>query len=220
MIPQTTEDAYYCCDRSEMLAYITGEPRTILELGCGDGGVGAVLEKRFGCRAIGIEVSVAVAEKARAHLDQVYVDNIETMDLSGLDCRFDVIVANDVLEHLVDPWTAVSRLRPLLNDGGRFVASIPNIRCYKALFKLVFKAEWQYCAAGILDRIHLRFFTRSSIRALFEDNGYRIESLEALRPPKIRHIWKWLQYQLYPDLLTVQYAVVAVPRKDLPELGR
>lgn len=220
MIHQTAEDAYYCCDRSEMLEYITGTPRTILEIGCGDGGVGAVLKKQFECMAIGIELSDAAAEKARVHLDHVYVDNIETMDLSGLGCTFDVIVANDVLEHLIDPWSAVSRLRPLLNDGGRFVASIPNIRCYKALFKLIFKAEWQYCDAGILDRTHLRFFTKSSIRALFEDNGYQIESIEALRPPRIRHIWKWLQYQLYPDLLTVQYAVVAVSRKDSLGVGR
>jgi 2-polyprenyl-3-methyl-5-hydroxy-6-metoxy-1,4-benzoquinol methylase len=200
-----------------MLEYITGRPQTVLELGCGDGGVGAVLKKRFGCRAIGIEVSESAAEKARVNLDQVYVANIETMDLAELGGTFDLIIANDVLEHLIDPWAAVSRLRPLLNDGGKFVASMPNIRCYKALFKLVFKAEWQYCDAGILDRTHLRFFTKSSMRALFEDNGYRIETLEGLRPPRIRHIWKWLQYQLYPDLLTVQYAVVAVPRNVAPE---
>lgn len=206
--------AYYSCDRSEMLAFVTGRPGTILELGCGEGVFGAELKQRFSSTVIGIEASESAAVKARNLIDRVVVADIDTFDFARLECRFDLIIANDVLEHLGDPWGVVARLRPLLSDGGRFIASIPNIRCYKALFKLVFKGEWQYCDAGILDRSHLRFFTKSSIRKLFEDNGYRVETIEPLRPPKIGHIWKWLQYQIYPDLLTVQYGIAATPRRE------
>lgn len=206
-----TPEAYYSCDRSEMLAFITGHPQTVLELGCGEGVFGAELKKRFGCRVVGIEASESAAREAIKRLDKVLVADINAMDFSCLEEKFDLIVANDVLEHLSDPWGVISRIRPHIAGDGRFVASIPNMRCYKVLLNLVFKAEWQYVEAGILDRTHLRFFTRKSMQTLFDENGYTVEKVSALRPPKIKHIGKWLQYQIYPDLLTVQYAVVAKP---------
>lgn len=206
-----TPEAYYSCDRSEMLEFITGNPKSVLELGCGEGVYGAELKKRFGCRVVGIEASEPVAREAAKRLDRVLVADLNTMDFSGLEEKFDLVVANDVLEHLSDPWAVVARIKPQISEGGRFIASIPNMRCYKVLLNLLFKAEWRYVEAGILDRSHLRFFTRKTMQALFDENGYIVEQVSALRPPKINHIGKWLQYQIYPDLLTVQYAVVAKP---------
>jgi 2-polyprenyl-3-methyl-5-hydroxy-6-metoxy-1,4-benzoquinol methylase len=209
-----TPQEYYSCDRSEMLAFITGSPKSVLELGCGEGVFGAELNKRFGCRVVGIDSSESAALIAAKRIDQVHVADINSMDFSVLKENFDLVIANDVLEHLADPWGVVSRIRPHISAGGSFIASIPNMRCYKVLLDLLFKAEWRYVDAGILDRTHLRFFTRKSMQALFDESGYVVEQVSALRPPKIKHFGKWLQYQIYPDLLTVQYAVVAKPCRD------
>lgn len=216
--------AYFSCDRSEMLAFIKHPPSNVLELGCGEGVFGATLKKLFGCRVVGLEASAKAAAKAALVLDTVHVVNIEAFDFERLSETFDLVIANDVLEHLINPWNLLSCIRSIIKQDGCFVASIPNMRCYKVLLGLLFKGEWAYCDAGILDRSHLRFFTQKSMRQLFIDSGYTVESCCNVKPPKIKHFGKWLQYQLYPDLLTVQYGIIARPfpevQHESPKLSR
>ena len=95
--------------------------------------------------------------------------------------KFDCIVFNDVLEHMSDPWSALEIAGDVLNNCGRVVASIPNVRHYTVLVPLLIKGRWTYHDVGILDRTHLRFFTRSTVRELFETTGWAVESITPTR---------------------------------------
>ena len=64
------------------------------------------------------------------------------------------------------------------------ISSIPNIRYFRAFFKILFKGEWDYADEGIMDRTHVRFFTRKSIRKMFENAGYKVETHEGINPSK------------------------------------
>lgn len=102
--------------------------------------------------------------------------------------RYDCMVFNDVLEHMVDPWAALRETRDRLTDRGCVVASIPNVRHLILLIPLVWKGQWHYDDTGILDRTHLRFFTKQSMRELFESTGYEVLQIEPLRVTKPKSV--------------------------------
>jgi 2-polyprenyl-3-methyl-5-hydroxy-6-metoxy-1,4-benzoquinol methylase len=150
----------------------------ILDVGCSRGAFGAQLKRlQAGCVVYGIEPTAAAAY-AEDRLDHV-VQGFFPADLPGDWRDFDVVCFNDVLEHMVDPWSVLEATIPFLARGGRVVASIPNVRYINVTIDLVLRGKWQYEQTGVLDRTHLRFFTRSSIVDLFASSGFSIDRLIA-----------------------------------------
>jgi hypothetical protein len=98
------------------------------------------------------------------------------------------------------------------------VASIPNVRYFFNMWNLVVHQDWQYTEQGILDRTHLRFFTRRSILATFESLGYCVECIEGINPlgrSRKFHLLNWLLFNKIEDMRYVQFAVVARPLAPL-----
>ena len=83
---------------------------------------------------------------------------------------FDAVIASEVLEHLVDPWSVVARLVACLCPGGLFVASSPNVASQRIIRNLI-QGRFDYARSGPMDATHLRWFTPSSYRAMFEAAG-------------------------------------------------
>ena len=106
---------------------------------------------------------------------------------------FDAVFLNDVLEHMVDPWAALRKMRSLLKTDGRIYASIPNVLFAESLLAVLRSHDWRYTEAGILDVTHLRFFTRTSILRLFDDAEYRVERIVPLNSIDS---WKWQPAEL------------------------
>lgn len=161
-----------------LLAQIRGTPSAVLDIGCGEGLLGEDIKRAFKCRVEGIEYVAQAAQKARSRLDRVMAGNIEEMDLSSfLDEKcFDYIIFGDVLEHLIDPWKILHRVRPYLKDDGVILTSIPNVGHISILLNLL-GGRWPYEDAGLLDKTHLRFFTAKEIPSLFQSSGYRVTSM-------------------------------------------
>ena len=79
------------------------------------------------------------------------------------DNNFDVVIFNDVLEHFENPWAVLENVKTKLNASGVVVASIPNVAYITNLVELILKKDWRYKPeGGILDKTHLRFFTKKS----------------------------------------------------------
>jgi 2-polyprenyl-3-methyl-5-hydroxy-6-metoxy-1,4-benzoquinol methylase len=156
----------------------------------------------------GIEPDEQAAAEARGVYRTVLVGTFPGVTPDG---RYDAIVCNDVLEHMVDPWGAVAELRLHLNPGGVVVASIPNMRYWPVLRGLL-AGRWDYADEGVLDRTHLRWFTKASMRELFTDAGFEIDAVERLTGlrggPALRAIGVLARQQVQ-DVLTKQYVVVA-----------
>jgi hypothetical protein len=124
---------------------------------------------------------------------------------------FDCIVFNDVLEHMIDPWSVLATTRSLLSARGVVVASIPNIRHVSVLLPLLVRGRWSYMEWGVLDRTHLRFFTRRSMISMFEGAGYRVTHIEPHWISGERFGWRrWLRGPL-DEFAAHQYALTAVP---------
>ena len=66
--------------------------------------------------------------------------------------------------------------REWLAPEGGLIASIPNVRHHSVVRSLL-QGNWTYESAGLLDRTHLRFFTRREIEKLFHRAGFAIEEM-------------------------------------------
>jgi 2-polyprenyl-3-methyl-5-hydroxy-6-metoxy-1,4-benzoquinol methylase len=149
-----------------------------LDVGCARGGFGITLRRLIGeqGRVVGIEAVPEQAAIARTgHGFDEVLDGYFPAALAGRDETFDLISFNDVLEHIFDPWQTLRDCHRHLTSSGRVLAAIPNIQYAPVVLDLV-KGRWNYTDDGILDRTHVRFFTRSSMVDLFESAGYTVET--------------------------------------------
>lgn len=199
---------------------LVGGNKTVLDVGCATGYLAQALGAR-GCTVSGVEYDADAAEKARPFLDHLVVQDLVTLDVESAfgDRRYDVIVLGDVLEHLADPVPVLARLTTLLAPGGSAVISVPNVT-HGSLRLALLQGRWQYRELGLLDRTHLRFFTRASLMALLADVGLsalevRTTTLDPLGsevevdPASLPDgIVDWVRVQ--PDATAYQFVVRAV----------
>ena len=113
-------------------------------------------------------VAVEVDEGARQAVAQIYDEVLaDIAPLVGRE-QFDVVLLLDVLEHMVDPFSFLRSLSPLLAPGAQVVVSVPNVAHWSVRFPLLFCGSFEYVSRGILDKTHLQFFTRKRFRQLLE----------------------------------------------------
>ena len=165
----------------------------------------------------GADLDADAARVAAQVCEVVLVGDLSTMDLGKLRPPYDAFVFGDTLEHLPDPPAVLRRLRPLLRDDGVVVISIPNIANWAIRLGLLF-GRFRYTERGILDRTHLRFYTRRTLTEMFRDAGFRVDELVAAVPvPFIS--WRPLCQlahrigNLRPSLFAYTFIVVARPTR-------
>ncbi len=209
-------ESYFEKERHEMLNYIPQEASIILDVGCAVGSFGQLLKEKRSVEVWGVEINEYAASIAAQKLDKVICGAFDK-SLNLPNRKFDCIVFNDVLEHLVDPYSALIYSKELLRDGGTVVASIPNVRYFDNIWKLLVHRDWKYTEHGILDRTHLRFFTRKSILSTFEILEYCVESIEGINPLEKEHPHRVRKFKFLnllfcnhiEDMRYLQFAVVA-----------
>jgi 2-polyprenyl-3-methyl-5-hydroxy-6-metoxy-1,4-benzoquinol methylase len=183
---------------------------------------GLRLKEKFpGVTVVGIEPGRAAAALAATRLDRVICSRLEAVDFASQGLapgEFDTVIAADVLEHMVNPWEALVRIRPLLAPGGQFVASIPNVRNLGLLAETLLNGRWRYAERGLLDITHLRFFTLEEIRRMFEQTGYRLEGFAANVSPNLAGIWRENKDREAITLTLGRLTLRDLRREDLVEL--
>jgi 2-polyprenyl-3-methyl-5-hydroxy-6-metoxy-1,4-benzoquinol methylase len=171
-----------------LLEMITPAPTRVLDLGCFCGGTGRWLKRQFpGAQVIGIECLAPAAARARESYDRVIEAPIEAVNFEAeglMPGSMDAIVAADVLEHLVNPWVVLQRLRPLLTAKGALYVSLPNVRNLNVLVSLA-SGKWRYAGSGILDVSHLRFFTRAQAIEMLTETGWQTQEIRLNPDPQV-----------------------------------
>jgi 2-polyprenyl-3-methyl-5-hydroxy-6-metoxy-1,4-benzoquinol methylase len=211
-------DTYLEHERPEMLRFVPQNASKILDVGCAMGSFGRRLKIERSAEVWGVEINEHAAATATQRLDKVFCGSFDkNLDLPKH--KFDCITFNDVLEHFADPYSALIYAKELLNDGGKVVASIPNVRYFDNVWKFLVDRDWQYTDQGILDRTHLRFFTQKSIVSTFEGLGYSIDCIQGIGELEQLHPYRTRKYKFLNRLLMnhisdmryLQFAVVASP---------
>jgi 2-polyprenyl-3-methyl-5-hydroxy-6-metoxy-1,4-benzoquinol methylase len=153
---------------------LCGKSKDVLDVGCGHGYFAELLAED-GHRVVGID-GLPGPERAAAFQRYLSADLDGGLgDVAGkLDGeRFDVVLLQDVLEHLRKPETMLADCKALLRSGGQVVISVPNVANLTVRLALLF-GSFEYKPRGILDRTHLRFFTRQSARRFLRENGFEV----------------------------------------------
>ena len=201
---------YYCFARKDLIDLVPSGFKTVLDVGCGDGSNTTYLRERGATHVVGIELSCKHGKTAAEKMDEVFVGSVEG-DMPGwlLNREFDLVICGDIIEHLVDPWKTLERLRNVISPFGYLLASIPNIRHYSVLKDLVIGGKFHYVSAGLLDRTHLRFFTKKEIVELFEDAGYKIISWSHSAISERDSLISRMTFGLFDGFLAYQYYILA-----------
>ena len=213
-----------------VLASLIPPQSRVLDLGCGSGALGQHLVQTKGCSVDGVTLNDAEAAHAAPYYSRIVVDNLETCDLltTFADQRYDAIVCADVLEHLSRPERVLVACRELLTPNGQLLISVPNAG-YCGLIAELMQGEFRYREEGLLDRTHLRFFTRQSLTRFLGEQRWAIDSLDTIQrelpesefqvafdnlpPAAARHLLG------VPDALTYQFITVAHPVPHAPAVA-
>ncbi len=182
--------------RDSLTLIVERVPRgsAVLELGTATGYLGRFLGEQWDCTVDGVELIEDMASVARPAYRRMVVADLEEKLLrehfpAG---GYDVVICADVLEHLYNPAAIVAQIKGLLKPGGRLIVSVPNM-AYAGLVLDLIAGNFEYTELGLLDRTHIRFFTRATITRMIEEQGFRITDVETVP-------WPFESSEFYPRL--------------------
>jgi 2-polyprenyl-3-methyl-5-hydroxy-6-metoxy-1,4-benzoquinol methylase len=210
-VAEHSQHQYGYVERPEVFPFVPKDARVIADVGCSRGGFGAALRRTGRPLEIwGIDSDPTIVAEASPHYDRFLTGYFPDV-LVGLDVRFDCIVFNDVLEHMVDPWEALRKSSGYLSPTGTVVASIPNLRYLPVVARLLLKGDFTYVDSGVMDRTHLRFFTKKTMIELFKSCGYNVSSIKGIVPWREKHWLAAVAPPRFKDAVYRQFVVAARP---------
>jgi SAM-dependent methyltransferase len=162
----------------DLLKLIPIEAKKIIEIGCSSESLARELKKISPeVNYFGIEIDPAYAESALRYCNETAVLDIEQagVEFWNLMKDRDCWIFGDTLEHLRDPWTILNLIHKALPEGGTIVACIPNVQHWSLQVRLSV-GDFRYEKDGLMDRTHLRWFTRQTIVEMFDQAGFAIEA--------------------------------------------
>lgn len=187
-------NAYYQNTRNELKFDRLRISGRVLEIGCGNG---AYLSNISCTEKWGVEpfsVGGLVCE-----FDNFYDDTFDNVYDNLPKSYFDHIIMNDVLEHMWNTEVTIAQLQSLLKKNGELRISIPNVRYFENIYHLMIKGTWDYTDYGILDRTHMRFFTKKSFIKYF-DLGWQLKECVGINPIGKLNKGKWRVIDLILNL--------------------
>jgi 2-polyprenyl-3-methyl-5-hydroxy-6-metoxy-1,4-benzoquinol methylase len=162
-----------------LVVQFVGAARRVLDVGCSTGYLGEALTAR-GCVVDGVDKDPDAVAIAGTRLNSAQVVDLDTDDLAEVLAghEYDRIIFADVLEHLMNPRAVLASAAALLAPDGEIVISIPNV-AHGALRLALLQGRWDYHETGLLDRTHIRFFTRTSLVALIHSAGLSVTAIRS-----------------------------------------
>lgn len=131
----------------------------ILDVGSAKGMMGSLLRENGFLNIDAVEIDEHARKEAKKYYNNMY-DSLDKVEK-----KYDLILLLDVLEHTVFPESFLESIFSKLNEGGKLLLSVPNVANWYVRLSLLF-GNFNYQEKGILDRTHLRFFTRKTIKDL------------------------------------------------------
>ena len=151
-----------------------GRGRRALDVGAADGFLGERLTG-LGWKVTALERDPAEAARAAGRCEEALVVDLER-ERPPLTGQYDAVIYGDVVEHLSDPLRVMRDLNRFLAPGAVVIVSVPNVAHLWVRLSLLV-GRFQYGDRGILDRTHLRFFTRRTFRELLAQARLTVREL-------------------------------------------
>ncbi|MEJ2255177.1 MAG: class I SAM-dependent methyltransferase [Nitrospirota bacterium] len=194
---------YFAHVREDVIAHVPPRPNRVLDVGCASGATLAALKARGkAAETVGVDIVDVLIDSP----DRFLCLDVENEDMELAENYFDVIICADILEHLVDPWTVVRKLAHLLNEGGLFISSVPNIRDFRSLISIM-RGDFHYSEEGVLDKGHIRFFCLKNIVHLHRNADLKVEKVQRILRRRRKRLNR-ATLGIFKEFLTPQYVIV------------
>jgi len=173
-------------NRAIVDAVLSRSPRTVLDIGCGEGWLARALAEH-GVSAVGVDVVPALIEQARkAGGGEFRISSYEDIAAGRLDVSVDLVVANFSLIGKESVEGVVRRAPSLLNSGGSLVIQTlhPVASCGDESYADGWRTgSWAGFSEEFSDPAPWYFRTMESWETLLADSGFRIlETREPAHP--------------------------------------
>lgn len=207
---------YFSNIRKDLINLIDANAKDlkILEVGAAYGETLYYLKQNgIAAEAVGVDIFEDTKNKQNYKpLDRFIFGDIEKIELPEYNQYFDLILLPDVLEHLFEPKSVLETLKKYLKEDGKIIVSMPNIRYYSALYKIVFKGDFKYEESGIFDYTHVRFYCRKNIQELLETAGYTTlkqeSSIKNYQGKSLSKLINLITFGIFEEFFSTQYFFV------------
>lgn len=162
---------------TDLMGMIPAHARRVVEVGCMHGAMArAWRTQQPQVHYTGIDIDPDYAAVAASHCDRALAGDIEAFSADAFEALFpsDCWIFGDCLEHLRDPWRLVRHIRERIDADGCLLACVPNAQHWSVQSRLA-TGLFRYEDSGLLDRTHIRWFTRTTLIEMFSQAGWRVE---------------------------------------------
>ncbi len=160
--------------RIRKIVELVGKGNRVLDIGCYDGTLGKLLIDKKN-EVYGIEINKEVAEIAKQKGLEVKIQDVES-SFGFEDNFFDVVVAGEIIEHVLDTDFFIDEIKRVLKPDGFLILSTPNVASLGRRFLLLFgknpyfEASFAYPVGAHAG--HIRFFTKGLLLGYLEHRGF------------------------------------------------
>lgn len=162
----------------------------LLDIGCGDGNLIDIAEKKF-VDVYGCDISqTALKEVNKRRILTVCGDLNEDL-LPYKSESFDTVTCIEVIEHVLDPIHLLGQINRVLRHSGQLILSTPNIRYFRNLNNLLFKGVFPHTSADsfVWGGGHLHYFTIKDLDFLLQKAGFHSVTYH-VNQEQFRRSWK------------------------------
>lgn len=181
MTKKNLKNYYLNCNKPLLNNVPSGLGR-VLEFGCSGGMLGKTY-KQDNSHTVwhGIDIHKPAVDHAKSMINEAWCMNANALKANKTMQKepYDALVYGDVIEHLIDPEKSLPAHLDLLKKDGQVIICIPNVQHWSVM-KHVLSGNWMYSDSGILDRTHLRFFTRKSFQNFLQGLDLEITTMQRI----------------------------------------
>tara|TARA_B100000686_G_scaffold346003_1_gene431639 strand:+ start:1172 stop:1777 length:606 start_codon:yes stop_codon:yes gene_type:complete len=189
-------------DKYHQIASLIDEKSHVLDVGCGEGQLGPILNLK-GCQVDGLDINIDRVNDRRKFYQNMFLSDIRKFKIAN--SGYNHVVFSDMLEHTENPEDILKSSSKLLNPNTTLVISIPNVAYFMNRLGLLL-GGWDYTEEGILDKTHIRFYTLKTAKKLIQSSGYHI-CKTIPETPIINAVWKKSIFsflaKLFPSLFAI-----------------
>lgn len=206
---------------SHMLAFdIIKNNSKVLDIGCATGYMSRKLHLEKKCEMWGVDNNPDALKLAKKYCKKVILQDLNEMnELDIPQKHFDHILILDVIEHLVSPEKILKLMRKYLKKTGSVIISVPNV-AHASIRLMLLRGEFNYSNLGIMDKTHVHFYTRETLKKLLINMGYKIIKIIPtngmckvpflyLITDRLPQSWQYKLVKRFPTLFAFQFMVEA-----------
>lgn len=139
-----------------------------LDVGCADGAYFTQFERKYkDCKIEGVEFIDKIAQQGRSAGRVIYTGTIFDLKFKQ---KYDLIILNNLIEHVLQPVEVMNKVKELLKPDGKIILETPNIDSWDFMMS---KKYW----GGLHTPRHIYIFSTKAITKLMKLTGFKIKKI-------------------------------------------